>query len=628
VKSGITKPWFAISPPTAPLPGILNCARLTLLLLALLLGSSQLAQAQWVTQSVVLKPGWNGVFLNVDASHASLDALVGADSNNPILEVWLWNPPLTQPSVSGSQTIDDNNSGWTSWMRGKPNGSLYNLLGDAAYLVFVRTNVSSYTWQVKGKPVVPRNAWQLNGLNFVGFSTLPNQAPDFSSFLNSSTELTNSPQIYQYVGGPLVPNVNPVLINSALFRATPVVRGKAYWINDKTTFNHYFGPFRVELTGSSGASFGDSSSTYSLRLRNLTSNPLTISVSLAASEPPPAGQPAIAGVPPLLLRGAINLTTLTYGYTNLPGGSPRSWTLAALNQPGSTLEVVLGLNRSAMAGNQPGDLVAGVLQFTDSLGFTEVDVPVSATASSNAGLWVGSATVNQVGQYLKSYQLDSDNHPVISSAGSYVVTNVNTALGPVPTSYPLRLIIHNPGSGGNSVLLQRVYYGVDANTNAIIATQEGALNHAYLNIARRISSSTLPWSATNRTWAFNGNLQPSGSLTTRVTLDYADQASNPFLHTYHPDHDNLDHNNNFQQLRQGQESYTIQRDITLSPSGPSADFASLTAGNSTISGSYYETITVLGLARSGNTNDSRTLQLSGSFTLDHISTIPILTAGP
>jgi hypothetical protein len=217
---------------------------------------------------------------------------------------------------------------------------------------------------------------------------------------------------------------------------------------------------------------------------------------------------------------------------------------------------------------------------------------------------------------------------VISSAGSYVVTNVNTALGPVPTSYPLRLIIHNPGSGGNSVLLQRVYYGVDANTNAIIATQEGALNHAYLNIARRISSSTLPWSATNRTWAFNGNLQPSGSLTTRVTLDYADQASNPFLHTYHPDHDNLDHNNNFQQLRQGQESYTIQRDITLSPSGPSADFASLTAGNSTISGSYYETITVLGLARSGNTNDSRTLQLSGSFTLDHISTIPILTAGP
>ena len=29
-------------------------------------------------------------------------------------------------------------------------------------------------------------------------------------------------------------------------------------------------------------------------------------------------------------------------------------------------------------------------------------------------------------------------------------------------------------------------------------------------------------------------------MATTVTLSYNDQASNPFLHTYHPDHDNLD----------------------------------------------------------------------------------------
>ena len=30
------------------------------------------------------------------------------------------------------------------------------------------------------------------------------------------------------------------------------------------------------------------------------------------------------------------------------------------------------------------------------------------------------------------------------------------------------------------------------------------------------------------------------SVTVTVPIDYRDQSSNPFLHTYHPDHDNLD----------------------------------------------------------------------------------------
>lgn len=50
------------------------------------------AQAQWLTQSITLKPGWNAVFLHVDPSHTTLDALVGADGGNPIQEVWLWQP--------------------------------------------------------------------------------------------------------------------------------------------------------------------------------------------------------------------------------------------------------------------------------------------------------------------------------------------------------------------------------------------------------------------------------------------------------------------------------------------------------------------------------------------------------
>jgi len=46
------------------------------------------SHAQWLTQTVGLKPGWNAIFLHVDASHDTLDALVGSDLTNPIVEVW------------------------------------------------------------------------------------------------------------------------------------------------------------------------------------------------------------------------------------------------------------------------------------------------------------------------------------------------------------------------------------------------------------------------------------------------------------------------------------------------------------------------------------------------------------
>lgn len=61
--------------------------------LVLLLGLARCSQAQWQTQSILIKPGWTAVYLFVDASYANLDYLVGRDPNNPIGEVWLWQAP-------------------------------------------------------------------------------------------------------------------------------------------------------------------------------------------------------------------------------------------------------------------------------------------------------------------------------------------------------------------------------------------------------------------------------------------------------------------------------------------------------------------------------------------------------
>jgi hypothetical protein len=491
--------------------------------------------------------------------------------------------------------------------------TLFTLVPNSAYLVYSLAT-SNYTWNVKGHPVVPSYSWTSTGLNFIGFSTPANNPPSFDSFLSLSPALQSAAQIFAYPGGELSAS-NPIQVFA--FRTTPVTRGQAFWIRAGTLANNYFGPFQVVAANPTGVAFGDSRSEYSLRLHNTTATNITVSLRLLASENPPNGQTNIAGTPPMLVRGALNTSTLMYGYTNLSVGATQSWVLTPQGTQGADLTVVLGLNRYVLT-NSPGSFYAGILQFTDSYGFSEVDVPVSGVTASTAGLWVGGASVSQVANYLKIYQTDSNNAVVLSTNGtSYQVTSINTNLGPVPQAYPLRLILHNTGT--NVTLLQRVHYGIRYGTNVVIATQESFLDDTNLASARRISATHLPYSENNVPWAFTGQLTQGGTLTTTASVSYDDQRSNPFLHTYHPDHDNLDATFSTQ-LPQGAESYGISRQITLSINPPANDFTSLTTANQTVSGVYQETITLSGVGGA-----PRNYNVVGTFSLNRISPIPILT---
>jgi hypothetical protein len=263
-----------------------------------------------------------------------------------------------------------------------------------------------------------------------------------------------------------------------------------------------------------------------------------------------------------------------------------------------------------------------------------VDVPVSASVSASTGLLVGGAAVMQVGQYLKSYETGAPNPLLVTNNGvvitndlvlgpnlQYVVTSINTNLAATPSAYPLRLIVQNP-EAGSAVLLQRVYYGLDGSTNPVVATYEGALNRDYINEARRISTSHLPWTAENRGWIFNGLLGVGETVTASVTNLFNNQVSNPFLHTYHPDHDNL--NARFSaEVPRGRESYTVIRDITLNVTPPGDDFESRTAGGRTLSGDYVETIRMLGQGA-----DVRQFETRGFFTLNLITDVAVLTTAP
>ena len=121
-------------------------------------------------------------------------------------------------------------------------------------------------------------------------------------------------------------------------------------------------------------------------------------------------------------------------------------------------------------------------------------------------------------------------------------------------------------------------------------------------------------------------------IVTQVETLHDDHASNPFLHTFHPDHDNRDAEFNSAALATGIESYRIVRDIGLAFTLPADDFAALTAGTEVLSGDYAEEMTLIGqdytyLDESENevsATVTRSYGVQGAFALRRISPIESL----
>jgi hypothetical protein len=537
--------------------------------------------------------------MHVDSTHSGIAALANAALANgtPVEEVWLWQPRLTTAQyVTNPDAPSDSKSRWASWKSGLGDASstLKQMPGNAAYLVKLGGN-QNYTWDIKGKPVPPVYQWTTSGLNFLGLPSVETNPKSLEDYFDQAGDLLRVAEIFSYTGGDLGPT-NPGQVYG--LRTTTARRGQAFWIRSGTKFNRYFGPFEVSLQSPSGASFGENLAGYRVRLRNLTSAALTVTLTGVDSETPPGGEPVITGPAPVLVRGALDTSTLTYAHAALSAG-PQAWVLEPFGEVGSEVEVVLGLNRSAMTGGE-GAFYAGLLRFTDSLGHSQVDIPVSGSVGSNQGLWVGSASLTQV-----RHSLSADS----------------TTFGDVASPYPLRLIMHRDQSA-NVKLMQCVYVGTLPGNVSGIATRENLLLAGSVANAVRISSIHLPASENNLPWTCTGDLTQGQTVQSTVLIDHNDHASNPFLHTYHPDHDNL-----VADFASGQpvgrESYTINRVIKLTFNTSGNDFNSLTRSSKRLSGIYEETLTLIGLA--ANPANEKSYAMKGVFAINRISDIATLT---
>ena len=619
----------------SPLSGLQEKARQRLASLAVLLtvflGLTHLTHAQWQTQSITLEPGWNAVYLHVDASHYGVADVTPA----PIDEIWLWNRISSGDRFMTDPATPSPSQDWASWNRiPLASDTLGKLIGNAAYLVR-NSSGSDYEWKIKGKPLPPTVAsygWTSRGVNLIGFSTPETAPPMFSDYLLPVQRLADRGEFYRYDDGDQDPGGDQDLTPTrfdALFGSVTVDRGHAYWVRHEGEFNRYFGPFEVVLGDPTGIHFGDSLLRSSLRVRNHTDAELTVDLSLLASEEAPVGEEDIDETKvPLLLRGDMNTTNLTFAAETFE--APRQITLAPKGQSGSEVELILGVDRSQM-GNDTGTLYAGILRLSDTLGLAQMDLGVSAQPASDEGLWVGTAVVNQVGHYLKQYEEDAQGAVTLNGDGTYKVESIKTDLGMVSQPAQLRLILHH-GTYTNNVsgtrLMQRVFHGLNTQEEEILTTTQAALDSDQLASARRISAVHLPFTQENTFWDFTGDFAPGQSMTAVVTLGYTDHQSNPFLHTYHPDHDNLDPLYEKEQDR-GLESYDLERSITLEFTASGEDFASRVSGEQQRSGIYTETITLKGSGSvQGNDEETFELKTSGGFSINRISSIEALTAAP
>ncbi len=533
------------------------------------------ARAQWTTESYALKPGWNAIWLPLDVAHETIALL----ANNNIEELWRWNANeaghfTDTPAGPPSQTDLE----WSVWRRTDPDGTTLNqLTGNAAYLVKVSDTATPFTWAVKGKPLPPKFTWSSTGLNLVGFPTqTPPGAPKptIDRFFSYNAVLSGLvyPNVLFYNGGPLseVAPRNPLPISS--LTTTAIERGRAYWVK-ALSYTDYYGPVKVEVNRESGLGFAEDLLSVSVRLTNVV-DPLrnqTVTVRLApqASESAPAGQDAVAGDVPLMIRGALNLTTGTHAY------DPFTATVTRVLPPGQSTDVIFTVNRSAM-GNAPGAVYQSLLRITDTLNQTRIDLPVSALTTPRSGLWGGAAAIVKVDRLLGD----------------------NAAPNNVARAFPLRLIMHSDAAG-NVKLLQQAYLGEQDGQPAVSAAEASFTTPG--KASARVSSSHFP---TGMKQAGTGTLGLTGDLTFTVPLPN-NAASNPFLHAYHPDHDNLDER--FENpLPAGKETPEVNRSITLSFAATNPLGFDPAWGATTLGGTYTEIITGL---------RAQPVTVSGSFYL-------------
>ncbi len=566
-------------------------------------------RAEWRTESFALKAGWNAIYPHVDASHATLDTLLAAYP--AVKEVWRWQPERVDPRAPGEVNAAPAGAEWQVWKAGMPEETTFDRLdANYGYLIRLEDGAPNQTLNLKGRAALPEVRWRGDGLHLAGFPVLvTGTTPTFATYLAPTGFALAQAEILRYNGGPIVNGVNPLAVIPSVGRIT---RGQAYWVRVEK-FSRYYGPLSAELEYGEDVRFGTRSDTATLVLKNQTTSSLTVTLDSVASETAPAGQPAISGV--------LQMLAQVDAETEFSALSTRTIVIGA----GAVVQVRLLPNRLSMPG-AVGSRFSSLLHLKTTAGLAgqEMFIPATAEVSSPAGLWIGEATITQVGSIVKRYQRDEQGNPRRDANGNPILfedlttPGSATELPAVQKPYTLRLIIHVNGQG-QTRLLSHIYQGKLASAPSDqpmgLTLQESLLDAGALDKAVRLSVAHLPL---DTNVLFNGAFNPGGSLSSSGAVETAKNSPvNPFLHTYHPDHDNLDARFQADPSRV-HESFSISRTVRLALDVSKPADLPTTWGATLMSGIYEETI-------AGITKETSSIRVRGPFILHKVSDIPTIS---
>ena len=539
--------------------------------------------AQWQSTTYTLKGGWNAIYLHGDATYAPPATLFASETE--VTEVWRWNPNPTQVGFTTTPLIPSPGTPeWSVWKRDGSVASLSKMLGQTAYLVkCTGTSATSHAVTLVQRIQPPAASWVRSGANLLGFPSrlTSGNYPTFGAyFATFPAAIASNVKIYTYVGGELGPG-NPLQVFSP--STEKLDRNQAYWFSSELVSNFY-APVQLGLSDLSGLDYGRTGATMTVSLFNRSSVASTVTIAPVDSAAAPTDQEAVTAAVPVTLR-VFTASSATWTET------PISAAFTQVVGPNETVELSFGIDRgdARMTGAATNAFFASLLRFTDSAGLYDISLPVTARKASMAGLWVGDALVNGV----------ESKTPFPSGTAT-------------AQTYALRYLIHVNDAGAARILSQ-VYMGaLAAEPNDVgLCTTESGLNAEDKASARRLVAAHLPLDRVLEEGS--GSLVLGGRLSRTITIPFDDPTS-PFVHQYHPDHDNK---SGTMALVSGQESYDLQRAVTFDFAATAPEGVSSTGyGASVMAGNYTEVIT-------GLRKDSVTV--TGTFALRRVSEIGTLT---
>ncbi len=538
------------------------------------------AWAQWMEQSIPLVAGWNAIHLKVNPAETACSTVF---SDTKITQVSWWNRDRLDDGT-GSAVSD-----FCTWYRNSAEPSTFGrVIGGKRYLV---KTTAATTLKVKGTPAIPNGKIYLGEMNLVGVE-VPTYTSDsttyFEYFTPFASSLASTPYFFISTANESVRLSDSVKVTNP---------SKAIWLSTAGEGEAtYMGPFELALEGGSAVmAWTTTTAARSLTIKNVTSAARKLTIKRETSLTPPTGQGTLAGAVELTIE-SIDWSAgyakrvykpLTFPFTtNIAAGAtfdfrvrPNLAKMPVKTTPGAAYQSILAISD---AGSKIGSETRTEGTCLYRVGVRS-DGALAASQINPAGLWVGTVALAQVNRAktLGSAQPEWDAEALMTA----------------PHPFQFRLIVHVADDGTTTVLKEVFTAMKSASAPAADLLTDKATAIAFRGLypngtIRRTASANFPFMKplTLR----GGEFMSAGSELSATFTQAYDDKTNPFVHAFHPQHDNLAFNNKKPSKKASgdegvgeYESWGVTRTVTLKFLADDPSDAAGDNWNRTVTGGEY-----------------------------------------